>query len=97
MKPCSLSPFNAGTRRHDIAKLGVSSEILHTPGILDSLECEAIKIHSAIGCLIADTALGGGSLSEGLRVVKEIALFHHERWNGSGYPLGLCSRRGWWF
>jgi putative two-component system response regulator len=68
---------------HDLGKLGISDSILLNPGKLTPGEFELMKTHSAIGAEI----LGGGA-SRLLQVSEEIALSHHERWDGGGYPLG---------
>jgi putative two-component system response regulator len=69
---------------HDVGKVGVSDAILLKPGKLTPVEFEAMKLHTTIGGEIL-----GGSRSRLLQVAEEIALTHHERWDGSGYPSGL--------
>lgn len=69
---------------HDIGKIGISDKILLKPGTLSAEEYEIMKRHSTIGAEI----LGGGR-SPLIRMAAEIALYHHERWDGSGYPSGL--------
>ncbi len=69
---------------HDIGKVGVPDGILFKPGPLDTHEWEIMKTHTTIGARIL-----GGSISPFLRMGQEIALSHHERWDGSGYPNGL--------
>lgn len=69
---------------HDVGKIGIPDEILLKPGKLTSEEFQTIKLHTVIGARI----LGGTSLPM-LETAKEIALSHHEKWDGSGYPLGL--------
>ena len=69
---------------HDIGKLGVAESILHKPGKLSPDECEAMKRHTLIGARML-----AGSDSRMLRMAAEIALGHHEHWDGSGYPAGL--------
>lgn len=75
---------------HDIGKVGVKDSILLKPGKLTELEFEEMKMH---------TIYGGNSLEVGIKelgeasyltLAKEIALTHHEKWNGSGYPRGLA-------
>jgi putative two-component system response regulator len=66
---------------HDVGKIGVPDYILLKPGSLDDTEFETMKRHTVIGYGIL-----GGSASELLQVAAEIALTHHERWNGTGYP-----------
>jgi putative two-component system response regulator len=66
---------------HDVGKIGVPDYILLKPGGLDEAEFEIMKQHTIIGHRIL-----GGSSSELLRVAAEVALTHHERWDGTGYP-----------
>ncbi len=69
---------------HDIGKLGVADAILRKPGKLTDAEFEEIKWHTIIGA----TILSGGRCPL-VRLSCEIALTHHERWDGTGYPRGL--------
>jgi putative two-component system response regulator len=69
---------------HDIGKVGIPDSILLKPGKLDPEEWETMKTHTIIGAKILS-----GSESPYLRMAEEIALTHHERWDGSGYPKGL--------
>lgn len=69
---------------HDVGKIGVPDGILLKPGRLTPDEFATMKKHTLIGARI----LSGGH-SELLRVAERIALSHHERWDGSGYPHGL--------
>ena len=72
-------------RLHDVGKIGVRDAILHKPGKLDADEMALMRTHTTIGARI----LSGGH-SPLLRLAEEIALAHHERWDGAGYPLGLA-------
>ncbi len=69
---------------HDIGKIGIPDAILLKPGKLDPDEWEIMKTHAEIGAKI----LTGGS-SKYLESGAVIAMSHHERWDGSGYPQGL--------
>jgi len=69
---------------HDIGKIGIPDSILQKPGKLTPDEWEIMKTHTIIG----GELLSGGN-SEFLNLAKEIALTHHEKWDGSGYPEGL--------
>ena len=69
---------------HDIGKIGIPDRVLLKPGKLDAEEWKIMKTHSEIGAKILS-----GSRSELLQKAAEIALTHHEKWNGSGYPVGL--------
>ncbi len=72
---------------HDVGKLAVSEDILLAPGRLDCVEREMAKLHSAAGAFLlgsADTPV--------FRLARTVAASHHERWDGSGYPLGRSGR-----
>ena len=69
---------------HDVGKIGIPDNILMKPGKLTDEEFEIIKTHSSIGAKIL-----ANSKSETLKVAEQIALSHHEKWNGKGYPQGL--------
>lgn len=69
---------------HDIGKVGIPDEILLKPGNLTPEESEIMKSHTTIGAKILE-----GSDSVFLKMAKDIALSHHERWSGRGYPNGL--------
>ena len=67
---------------HDIGKIGVSQEILRKPGKLTAAEFDDIKRHVEIGYKIIDQ-------TEIDQMVKNIVLYHHEKWSGGGYVHGL--------
>lgn len=69
---------------HDVGKIAVSDTILLKPEKLTPEEFEAMKVHTKIGGEIL-----GQSQSDLLQMSEEIALSHHEWWDGSGYPSGL--------
>ncbi len=69
---------------HDIGKIGIPDSILLKPGALTAEEFETIKLHPMIGRKILQ-----GSTHSMLRMGETIAATHHERWDGTGYPLGL--------
>ena len=70
---------------HDIGKIGIPDAILLKPGKLRQGEREEMKAHTLIGAEILS-----GSRSPLLRLAEEIALTHHERWDGRGYPRGVA-------
>jgi len=70
---------------HDVGKVGISDKILLKPGKLDPAEWATMKTHTTIGASILS-----GSRSELVQLAEQIALSHHERWDGSGYPQGLA-------
>lgn len=69
---------------HDIGKIGVPDAILKKPGGLDDPEWELMSAHALIGAKLLE-----GDDSDLLVMAREIALTHHEKWDGSGYPYGL--------
>ncbi len=69
---------------HDIGKIGVPDHILLKVGKLEPSEWEIMKQHTIIGGKILE-----GSDSEFIETARIIALTHHEKWNGKGYPKGL--------
>ncbi len=71
-------------RLHDVGKIGVSDVLMLKPGKLTPEEFERIKLHTTIGAQI----LGGGQ-SPLLQLAEVVALTHHERWDGRGYPAAL--------
>lgn len=73
------------TPMHDIGKIGIPDDILLKPGKLGPEEWDVMKTHTTIGYRI----LEGGD-SELLNLAREIAISHHERWDGGGYPQGLA-------
>lgn len=70
---------------HDIGKLGIPDAILQKPGPLDEAEWTVMRRHPAIGAEILGEHTGGL-----LGMARRIALAHHEKWDGSGYPEGLA-------
>jgi putative two-component system response regulator len=69
---------------HDIGKIAIPDTVLLKPGRLDADEFELVKTHTVVGAKMLE-----GSRSEIIRLGELLALTHHERWNGSGYPSGL--------
>jgi putative two-component system response regulator len=72
---------------HDLGKIGIPDVILVKPARLDPLEWEIMKQHTLIGAQILK-----GSDAEFIRLGEIIAQYHHEKWDGSGYPNSLKSR-----
>ncbi len=74
---------------HDVGKIGINDNILTKTGILDDSEFEYMKQHTILGGMAFEKALDEIPGNEFLQVAKDMALSHHERWNGEGYPYGL--------
>ncbi len=70
---------------HDIGKIGIPDAILLKPGRFDAHEWEVMKTHAAIGARLLE-----GDDSDLMGMAREIALTHHEKWDGTGYPGGLA-------
>ena len=69
---------------HDVGKIGIPDAILMKPGVLSEAEFEVMKSHTEIGGRIL-----GGSRYPLLQVAREIAIHHHEKWDGTGYNPGM--------
>jgi len=84
LSPMEVHRILYASPMHDIGKIGVPDNILVKPGKLTDEEFETMKTHTTIGAKIL-----AHSKSEILKVAEQIALYHHEKWNGTGYPHGL--------
>jgi PAS domain S-box-containing protein len=76
--------LRAAAPMHDVGKIATPDGILQKPGALSPKEREEMERHTTVGHQILD-----GSDSDLLRMAAKIALTHHERWDGDGYPRGL--------
>ena len=74
---------------HDIGKIVVSDQILRKPGRLTPEEYEQMKKHAAVGGDVIREVLEGVTNDDYLSFASDIATYHHERWDGTGYPKGL--------
>lgn len=74
---------------HDIGKISISDTILNKPGKLTDDEFEIMKTHTTAGAKILEQAMETMPDSKYLKEAKNLAEFHHEKWNGRGYPYGL--------
>jgi putative two-component system response regulator len=75
---------------HDIGKVGIPDGVLLKPGRLDDREFEIMKSHTTIGAQTLAAALRQFPNAKFLRIARDIAASHHERWDGQGYPCGLA-------
>ncbi len=72
---------------HDLGKIAIPDNVLNKPGKLTASEWEIMKTHSAVGSNNL-----ANSRSDLLNMAAIIAMSHHERWDGSGYPLGIAGK-----
>ncbi|HEX8473762.1 MAG TPA: diguanylate cyclase [Pyrinomonadaceae bacterium] len=84
VKDSELDALRAGALLHDVGKLAVPEYILNKPGKLTAAEFEKMKVHTVVG----------GDIIKRVNFpypVEDIVRFHHEKWDGTGYPRGLKS------
>lgn len=74
---------------HDIGKIVIPDNILKKPGRLTTEEFEVMKKHASVGGEVVREVLEGVTDEETLSLASDIATYHHERWDGTGYPQGL--------
>lgn len=91
--------LHATSPLHDIGKVGIPDTVLLKPGRLSEREFEIMKEHTTIGAATLDAALRRFPKTPFLRMARNIALTHHERYDGTGYPnhlkgdeIPLCGR-----
>ncbi len=80
---CKAAPL------HDVGKIKIPDAILQKPGRLTPEEFETMKLHTTHSRQIIQTIIGDIEDEHYVRLVEDIALYHHERWDGRGYPTGL--------
>lgn len=80
---CKAAPL------HDVGKIKIPDAILQKPGRLTAEEFETMKLHTTYSRKIIQTIIGDIEDEHYVRLVEDIALYHHERWDGTGYPAGL--------
>ncbi len=76
---------------HDIGKVGIPDHVLLKPGKLDEDEMSIMRTHPRIGANCIESIQRRLGESTFLHQAREIALYHHERWDGTGYPFGIRS------
>ena len=78
---------------HDLGKIAVDDRILRKRDKLEPAEYEEMKKHAAVGAEIVQQVLADVDDKEFVRVASNVAHYHHEKYNGSGYPEGLSGNR----
>jgi len=76
-----LTLLRLGGALHDVGKLGVRDDVLNKPGPLTDAELREVRAHPEIGARMV-------ALDRALRAALPAVLYHHERWDGAGYPSG---------
>ena len=84
----TVSIIASAAALHDVGKISIPDAILLKPGELNPEEWEIMKSHAVKGCHILNSLVNIGN-PEYLRYAHNICHYHHERWDGSGYPEGL--------
>ncbi len=70
----------------DLGMVGIPIEIMQKPGKLTEEELEVVRTHTSIGAQILEDIKGDGDYNDFLDMSHDIALYHHEKWDGTGYP-----------
>jgi len=89
LKGMNLESFISSARLHDVGKVAISDSILNKPGRLTEEEFNIMKTHCVEGEEIINQMAARAGDDEFLRNAKLFAGYHHERWDGTGYPYGL--------
>lgn len=83
----TLDEIELGAHLHDFGKYLIAESILLKPGPLDEAERAAVSLHPVYGAHLL------ASLPAVTEAVRQVVLYHHEHWDGGGYPEGLTGRR----
>ncbi|MDH4198890.1 MAG: HD domain-containing protein [Spirochaetia bacterium] len=89
LTPEKIDQIYKSSPLHDIGKIGIADAILRKPGKLTKKEFDIMKKHTLIGATAINRATQGITSTGFLDTAREIILHHHEKWDGSGYPIGL--------
>ena len=90
LTPEAISLFHKSAPLHDIGKVGIPDAILRKEGKLTEDEYEIMKKHTHLGAEALAEAAHSVSNNDFIKLAQSIALNHHEKWDGSGYPRGLA-------
>ena len=77
---------------HDLGKIAIDDDILRKPGKFTDDEFAQMKRHTTEGERIVTSILKGVEDDEFVEIARNVALYHHEKWNGKGYPTGTAGK-----
>ena len=89
LTPSYINSIYEAAPLHDIGKIGIPDAVLKKPGKLTKEEFETMKTHSLLGKNVIQNTLTFYDKNDFLKVAYNIAFYHHEKWDGTGYPNGL--------
>jgi len=89
LRDVDLDSFISSARLHDVGKIAISDSILNKPGRLNEDEFTTMKTHASEGEGVINQMCSRTEDDEFLRNARLFAGYHHERWDGTGYPYGL--------
>lgn len=75
---------------HDLGKISISDAVLRKPGKYTEEEFAEMKKHTTEGARIVESILSGVEDDKFVQIAKNVAHYHHEKWNGQGYPCGIA-------
>jgi len=93
LRRINLDSFVSSARLHDVGKISISDSILNKPGKLSDEEFTVMKTHTAEGVEIINQMASRANDDEFLRNARLFAGYHHERWDGCGYPYGMREKQ----